>query len=432
MVRVRAKANASEESPATALAALASPVARWGGWRNLAATAVDEALLSGISLAQAIVLVHAASKDEYGRFALVTALLLLMRGVQNALVLTLLSTQGARRSGAERASFVRTLARLQGRLGMLLAVVLGLGVAATTGAPALAVGSALSLAGGWLREYRRGVALLEGDNRGALAGDALFAGLAGAGLAGLTVLDAPLAAGGVLATTGIAAGAAAWIGFPRLPVGAAGEHAPVVAEALRQGRWTLPGMAVMWGQNSGYLYIVGLALDAAAVADIAAARLFVVPLLLASVAWGRVFLPRAATLLGEGRDQAVIAGCVRSTAWIGGLALAYAAALAAAFALGLGAVLPAAYAGVASLVIGWCVFAGVTLLRSIASTALIARLHFRALFAVSATGAAASLALVLALLGPLGARGAISGLIGGELILGALAWRLLVGRRRAP
>lgn len=415
-------------TPHEAHASAPAAAVRWPRWGSLASTVIDEALLSAFSLAQALALVHQASKAEYGLFALVSALLLLLRGVQNALVLTLLSTQGARRSGAGRASFVRALARLQGVLGWLLAGALVLGVGLYTGAPALAASSGIALAGGWMREYRRAYALLEGRNRAALAGDALFVALAGAGLLALAVLG-PLGAGDVLAVTGLAAGAAAWVGFPRLPAAVESERAQVTIESLRQGRWTLPGMAVTWLQNSGYLYLVGLALDAAAVADLAAARLFIVPLLLIGVAWGRVFLPRAGALLGEGRDQAVLSGCIRSGAVIAGLAVVYVLALLAAFALGLGSLLPATYAGALPLVVLWCLFAAVNLLRSIASTALTARLRFRALFAVSAAAAAASLVLVLALLGPLGARGAILGLVGGELIIGALSWHLLLARR---
>jgi O-antigen/teichoic acid export membrane protein len=421
---------APPEAQAPTIAPLAPTRARWRRWGSLASTAIDEALLSGLSLVVALALVHGASKQEYGLFALVTALLLLLRGVQNALVLTLLSTQGARRAGSSRASFVRTLSRLQAGLGWLLAVVLAGGVALYTGAAVLAASSGIALAGGWMREYRRGVALLEARNRAALVGDALFVALSGAGLLGLA-LRGPMTAAGALAVTGVAAGAAAWIGFPRLPAGAVDDHRPVVTEALRQGRWTLPGMAVTWGQNSGYIYLVGLALDATAVADIAAARLFIVPLLLVGVAWGRVFLPRAGALLGEGRDEVVLAGCVKSAAVIAGLAVAYVLALVVAFALGLGRLLPADYASVEPLVVLWCVFAAVNLLRSIASTALVARLHFRALFGVSVAAAAASLLLVVALLGPLGARGAIIGLVGGELVVGALSWRMLFAARRS-
>jgi O-antigen/teichoic acid export membrane protein len=419
---------AHQEAHAPTIASTAMPPVRWHRWRGLASTAIDEALLSGLSLAIAVALVHGAAKEEYGAFALVGALLLLLRGVQNALVLTLVSTQGARRSGPRRASFLRALSDLQAGLGVVLAVALAIGVALYTGALALAASAAIALAGGWMRDYRRGCALLEGRNAAALAGDALFVGLAAAGLFALAA-SGPLTAAGVLAVTGVAAGAAAWIGFPRLPAGEADGYRPVVAESVRQGRWTLPGMAVTWAQNSGYIYLVGVALDAATVADIAAARLFIVPLLLVGVAWGRVFLPRAASLLGEGRDRVVLASCVRSGALICALSLAYAAALLVAFAAGLGRILPAGYAGVEPLVVLWCLLAAVNLLRSVASTALVARLHFRALFVVSAAAAGASLLLVVALLGPLGARGAIIGLVGGEIVVGVLSWRLLFARR---
>ena len=405
---------------------------------GLAWTAVDEALLSVLSLALALILLRGASKAEYGVFALVSGIVLLLRCAQSALVLTPLATLGARLRGSEQASFIRALSRLQAAFGASLALTVTAAVWLFVGRDAwlLAAGSGLALAGNWQREYRRGLALLDGRGGAALAGDTLFVVLAAGGALALWSVDGATSAGEVLAANGVAAGAAAVLGFPRRSLGGApaAEHRRVARFALDQGRWTLPGAAVAWGQTTGFAYPVGIALGSAAVGEILAARLIVVPLLLVAVAWSRMFLPRAAALVGDGdADGAGLrARCGRALR----IALAgsgvYLLLVAGAFALGLGRVLPADYAGCELEVLAWSGFAVASMCRTIASTALLARLQFRPLFALSAAGATASLLLVVALLGPLGALGAIIGLTSGEFLLAALCWRAVLVRRRLP
>jgi O-antigen/teichoic acid export membrane protein len=80
-------------------------------------------------------------------------------------------------------------------------------------------------------------------------------------------------------------------------------------------------------------------------------------------------------------------------------------------------------------VLAWGGFAVIHLTRQLACTALMARLQFRALFAMTVASAAISLALVVALIGPFGATGAIVGMTTGELLLAVLAWRVLLDPR---
>jgi O-antigen/teichoic acid export membrane protein len=400
--------------------------------RGVASTAIDEVLLSVLSLALALVLIRGASKAEYGVFALVSGIILLLRCAQNALVLTPLATLGARLGASERGSFVRAMSRLQAGFGAALALLITAGVWIAAGHDAwlLAVGSGLALAGNWLREYRRGLAVLDGQGGAALAGDALFAVLAATSVIGLWSLSGATSAGEVLAASGVAAGAASFLGFPRpdRKSAPAAEPRRVARLALDQGRWTLPGMAVAWGQSSGYAYAVALLLGSAAVGGIVAARLFVIPLLLVGVAWSRISLPRFAALLADGGDAALRARGGRTLrVALAGSGL-YLLLVAGAFLVGIGQTLPPDYAGCEVQVLAWSGFAVANLSRTIASTALLARLQFRALFAMSAASAAASMILVVALIGPLGAAGAIIGLTAGEFLLAALCWRTFLAR----
>ena len=218
--------------------------------------------------------------------------------------------------GDERASFVRTISGLQLWLGIALAVPLTVGVwvfSAGGGGWGLAAGSGIALLGAWLREFRRGVALLEGRNGAASIGDALFALLACTAVLGMWASAGSVSAGGMLAATGAAAGAAGVLGFPGLAgARSAGTRRRVVRVVLDQAKWSLPGTAVAWGQSSGYAYVAGLLLGSGAVGEIAATRLFVVPLLLVGVAWSRMFLPRAAALLANGSEASLRTSCRRA------------------------------------------------------------------------------------------------------------------------
>jgi len=414
-----------------AVPAAGQRVAWWRG--GLAVTAIDEALLGVLSLALALVLIQGGSKAEYGVFALVSSVILLFRGAQGSLVLTPLATVGGRLRGRERVGFVRGLARFQVGFGVVVALALtgGLWVFVGDGGWGLAAGSGLALIGNWLREFRRGLAVMEGRVGGALLGDGVFALLAVAMTLAAWTLLGGLSAGHVLAAIGIAAGGAAFVGFPRPggPVAPATSPRQVARVSIAQARWTLPGSTIGWVQQSGYIYAVGLVLGPAAVGEMVAARLFVVPLLLLAVAWSRMLLPQAAALLADGGEAVLLARCGRALrmALLGsGL---YLVIPAAALVFGVGRLLPADYAGCEMQVLAWGGFAVINLTRSLASTALMARLEFRALFAMTVASAAISLALVVALVGPLGATGAIAGMTAGELLLAVLAWRVLLGPR---
>ena len=407
----------------------------WARERSgLASATADEALLSALNLGLALVLIRGGSKTDYGVYSLVSGIIVLVRGAQSSMVLTPLATMGGRLKGDGRAAFIRALSQLQAGFGIIVALALAGGIWLFVGGAAwpLALGSGVALLGTWLREFRRGVALLEGRNGAALAGDALFGLLVCSAVFSQYLLSESMSATGMLVVTGLAAVAASVLGFPGLGQAAPTGRRAVARVALDQSRWSLPGTAVAWAQSSSYAYVVGLLLGSGAVGEISASRLFVVPLLLVGVAWGRTFLPHAAAILSAGREDAFLARCRSALRMALAGSLLYVALIGIAFALGAGHILPADYAGGGPQVAAWVCFAIISLCRSIASSALLARLQFRALFAMSVVTASATLLLVLALIGPLGTVGAIVGLAGGELLMAVLCWRFLLAGRSEP
>jgi O-antigen/teichoic acid export membrane protein len=363
----------------------------------------------------------------------VNGLVLLATGVQAALVTTPMTAHGARLEAGERRRFVAAVFWLQALLAMTFSSLLGLLVWLRGGVddPALlGVGSALAVMGTWTREFQRSVQFLERNPGKVLRGDLFYALLAVAGLAAVWRSGAGVRAAGVLLIVGMAAL------LPGLDVFRLGAERLRMAEARRvlrlmvhEGKWTLPGMGVTWGQNTGYTYVVALLAGSAAVAEVAAARLFIMPIALLVTAWGRTFMPRAGSLYASGGAEQVLALCRRSTRALTLASTLYAAALCAFFVVGGGRLLGHKYAGLGVLVATWAAFLIANTVRSVASVTLLAQAAFRTMFGFSVVAAAVSIGLTFALVALVGEDGAVVGLLGGELMLAWLSWSTLLGRR---
>src|SRR5213079_151583 len=150
-----------------------------------------------------------------------------------------------------------------------------------------------------------------------LLADAAFALAAASGLWLAFRATGEVRAGRVLAVAGVAAllPGAGVLALARRRVGAR-DLRRAARLLVGQGKWTLPGMAVTWGQTTGYAYIVAWFLGSAAVAELSAARLFVMPLNTLMTAWGRIFVPRAGALLATGDRAGVLAQSRRNAVWL--------------------------------------------------------------------------------------------------------------------
>jgi hypothetical protein len=399
--------------------------------RPLVLTAIDEAVLSAINFGIAVAFIRVGEKADFGVYTLITGILLLMRGFQNAVIVTPLTTYGARQSREARDRFVAAVERLQTSVGAAGSLLLGgaLLVRGGDGGLELAGAGALAAFGTWLREFQRSVWLLEERNGVALAGDAAYAALTAIGIGCAWRLTGTVTTTSVLLVMGIAAMAPGMIGLARRVPGERDPLRATAAVLYDQGRWTLPGTAVIWGQSSGYAYLVSLMVDTSAVATLATARLFVMPVLLLLTAWGRIFVPRAGTLIAQHATADVTKLVVRGIAVQLALAVPYFGLVAGFFAVGGMHHLSAKYQGIGPYVALWSAFAVIAIVRSAASNALLAFHAFRELFGYAVLAAVVSLTLVVTALPLVGIGGAVGGLVAGEAVLAVVLWRRL-GRER--
>ena len=203
------------------------------------------------------------------------------------------------------------------------------------------------------------------------------------------------------------------------------------ADAWRHGRWALGGVAVTAAQNQAHVYLLGWLGTAAAVADLNAARMLLMPASLLTLGSTRVLTPRLAQLAADGGTGQMRSLSLRTIGALLLLIAGYAFAILLSLNLILGTVLPEKYAGIGPLVTLW---AAVTMLQAIdmvLSAALQATKRFRRLTIINIWTAVPVLLAVVPMILAFGAAGSLVTLAAGYAGM-ALLLALDLRSRNAP
>lgn len=275
---------------------------------NPLAALIDQAWLSLLNFAISLAFIWGASKTEYGYYILLLAPLLLIQSIQNAIVNSPLATFLPAATEADKPNLLITAASLHIYLALMCGVLGGLGLMVYGQVVELHVeslllaGFVLAIAGTIARESQRSFAYVQGQGVRALVGDLIYGMVLLAGIA-LALAGGQLSAGLVLLLTGIAGLVPLFSrigGFSGLKT-----HAEPMRQYWSCGRWALPSVVVTWISLSSYPYFAKHALGLAAVADIGAARLFLMPVGLMMTAWSNWYRPRISRWLASGNVDAV-------------------------------------------------------------------------------------------------------------------------------
>ncbi len=264
-----------------------------------ALAAIDQAWLSFISFAIAIAFIRGADKSEYGIYLLLLTPLFLVQGVQNALFLSPFATLFSARKMEEQERIMQTMVWGQAAFSAVLFVVALLGVYIYQWMtrqpinPALGAAFAFAVVGTIAREAARSIQYVQGMAGLALRGDLIYGGIMLLGVAwlySLTIVQAVW----VLFFTGVAgiAPLAVRLIHRSKPLPKSGLDPVAWLEFWQCGRWALKGATLTWVNLNAYPYVVAVALGVSAVADINAARLFLMPAVLFITAWSNLVRPR--------------------------------------------------------------------------------------------------------------------------------------------
>lgn len=334
---------------------------------NPLAAVADQAWLSLLNFAISLAFIWGASKSEYGYYLLLVAPLMLVQSIQNAIVNSPLATFLPAADERAKPALKRTAASLHIYLALAGAALGGLGLFAYANwtdldiEAVLLIGFSLAIVGTIAREAQRSFAYVQGQGIRALAGDLVYGIALLAGIAWAIQGD-QLTAGIVLLLTGLAGL------LPLLAKLSAYQGLQIHGGPMRQfwscGRWALPSVVVTWVNLSAYPYFAERALGLAAVADIGAARLFLMPAGLAITAWSNWYRPRISAWLAAG-DTDTVRRLIHKSLLVGWAGLAVLISSVMAAYVYIQPALGEQYAGLQPLVLMWGLFFILSFTRSI-------------------------------------------------------------------
>jgi O-antigen/teichoic acid export membrane protein len=396
-------------------------------------TIVDQALLSGLNFALAIVVIRYAGQSEYGLYAQLIALQSLLSPV-HAGVFVSAYVALAPRADAHRAAIYRAgMARAE--------LVLSPGAAAATGAltylgariagtplsTPLVGAASLALLGLWWREFTRQVQFVRLEYTRAISIDVAYLLITATAVAAAIVAGAVdsvsilccMGAGGVLA--------AAWpllraAGSTRMDASGIRRE---LAESWRVGQWDALGSVVAWGAGQSYVYFAAAQGGRGAAAEIAAGRLLATPLALLWAAYANVLRPKASLALAEGRVHEVRQLAQRSALFVLACSAGYALLLYVLLPLAGRTIFHGGFQHLAVIALLWTAYTTLAGLTTIAANLLRCALRFRMVFWWQLIGCLCALVLMTVCARKAETHLLVVALLVTELLMAVQLWRQL-------
>jgi O-antigen/teichoic acid export membrane protein len=389
-----------------------------------AASVIDQVLLSGLNFLIGLALIRFATKETYGLYSQLFAGGLLVTTLLDALIGTALTTLSSRLSEEEGKKLVARAARLHWAANALLAAAGGGTVWVMSGSfaegespavLALSFAAFLLALGG--REYCRTALFIELKSEQVVRLDFTFVMLTIVGAVAFFWLDS-VSVTMIFSLLALSNGVAAVLFSGDLWRGA-GTNTPWVAYAgdirtlWAMSRWALIGSLLGWLGNNSYLYFTSGMVGVAALADMNAARLLLIPITIAGMAWSRMAQPAMGREIAARSWESLHRYVVRSFIAIEGFTVLYVAALMMAFPLLSEYVFGEKYRHVAQLVFLWGCYFGINAARNVGTVLLTSFGEFQILFWQGAI----SLAVLVSLWWFLIPRFGVVGVLGAMIIV---------------
>ena len=413
--------------------------------RLFSTAVIDQAMLSAANFTVGILMIRYGPGQEYGYYVLAFSTIQLMVSAQGAWMSGPLAVLAPKRTAEDRREMVGVLESSQRRFVRRWSI---------AAAPLPLLGAALHLwpwHDAWIasatafavwttlrREYMRSVLMIYNRPSAVLHLDMLYIGVL-ITTALLAALALPMAGAGAVLGLALAAALGSWHG--RRSIDRAVGWQPGSADRawldLRPlAKWGTLSAMIYWVYTQSYNFVLAGRLDLAAVVDVNAARLMLMPITLLSVGVGSLLVPNAAGWLHhEGLSPLVR----RLWSFCGGLVL-----------LGLiwVAIIWWTHEWIARdvmrenignlrLLLGlWAVLLITAMVRDVFQAALLALQRFREMAIFTGIAAVSALVSMLLLIPHLGAPGAMAGMLVGEAIslfgVAALLWQSHRRHRAAP
>lgn len=411
--------------------------------RLFSVSVINQVMLSAANFAVGLLLIRYTTDNDYGLFVLAQTTMMFALTAQGAWVSGPLAVLAAKRDPEPRRAMVGAVSvSLHRRTLQMLAVLIGLPAAgALLGVWSwhLALVAMLTLVAGWFgmrRDFFRNLLQLYSRPGVLLRSDllAMAALIACAALAAFGPFDAALVAVGGLIVSGWLGSAAAGAALGRDPGwGDDGQAALYWQQMRRLAIWSTTGAVIYWVFSQSYNYVLAARVDLAAVADVNAARLLLMPAIVVTVGIRGLLFPMASRWLVEIGLQRLLKRLLVIFLAVSVLHLSYFVVLWFSRDFVTGSVLNKVIRNREELLLLWAAIALIGLVREVSQVAVLAMEQFKAM--AWFTGAAALLSLTVMWFGleVWGPPAALIGQIAGELIgLAGIAWLLVRARRARP
>lgn len=264
---------------------------------------IDQAFLSGLNFLISIVLIKIVSKPEYGYYSIFFSIILFMASIQTAVINTPLAVLLITKKGDEKRKYVGSLFFGQNLLliplsliGVIGGVVMWYFNLLEPSLSAIIVAISLAFIGILLREFLRAYFFADEIPKTVLIIDVLYVILFII-LGFFAYIFSQLNVAAVFFLMGLSSFLVGIFFINRNKWNFSRSDIKLsYSENWKYGKWALFGVTVTHIQTYSYLYLLGIIVSTAAVADVSAARLLLMPLVLAQEGWSKVILPHGSKL----------------------------------------------------------------------------------------------------------------------------------------
>lgn len=396
-------------------------------WRAMIAS-TDQALLSGLSFLISIILLRIVPKAEFGYYSVAVPISLFLISLQNAVVNTPLAVLLAKKKGNDRREYVASLGYGQflvilpaACLGLLGAGLWRLGGLDPTVASIAAALSAAAI-GLLYREFLRSYLFAEEATLEVLRMDALYVGVCLCFLAVLYLFFQIRVDIVFLLTGGCALLVAFFCGFGRGLPFPPKSISKSYKENWEFGKWALLGVCVTHAQKYSYLYLLGFLSGSLAVADVSAARLLLMPMMLVHIGWGKIAIPHGSKLREEGQIKRFFKELILSSVVFLVVVAVYVALVMASSEILQSHLLSDKYSSSFGYVVIWGAIIVVGFTEMNAAYGLMVLLGFRLITKISFLVMPLTVGSAYILIRAYGITGGLSALLLGQILLAICMW----------
>jgi O-antigen/teichoic acid export membrane protein len=292
---------------------------------------IDQSMLSGINMIVAILFIKFSSKAEFGEYSLAIAIIMFASGVHNTLVHLPMTISGNKIDQSDRASFSTSLCVFL-YIILILFTLLAMGIVSFIYENLVLQHETFfvlifSISGILSRELIRSLFFADLKVAYVFIVDVIYV-LIFSILIFIFHSNNSLTASSVITGMGVSSLLAAIVFIkPAIKHINLNTNWKEICENIsfswKDSKWMVSGMMLSWVVNNGYLFLLAYLISKEAVAELNGARILLVPLIIVVGAWGKVFLPKGASMVHEQQHDRIVKIILKSTAGLVVIAVFY-------------------------------------------------------------------------------------------------------------